>query len=243
MNCNKSFFGLFLALLVVLPGCIRVPNYTRRSFVLVGDDCPYKAMQENINIEIKKFSNSDIHYLFDERSDLLSYKKINVVYIAICNLSKNSYIITPDSIGLEQVPYLKIDKSMKKTNSAARLLGGAAGITAGALSEKAINSGACKDVGGFLVLGSFSGISSVFGYIGIGTGIKSAVMNRRISKDIKEKTLHDKVIIKSGGHYEGIIFVKSADYKPQFTVTLHEKNNAKNGVIFDVDLRDNVNRA
>jgi hypothetical protein len=243
MNCNKSFFGLFLALLVVLPGCIKVPSYIRRSFVLVGDDCPYKATQENINIEIKKFSNSDIHYLFDGRSDLLSYKKINVVYIAICNLSENSYIITPDSIDLEQVPYIKIDKSMKKTNSAARLLGGAVGITAGTLSEKAIRSGACKDVGEFLVLGSFSGISSVFGYLGIGTGIQSAVINRRISKDIKEKTLHDKVIVKSGGHYEGIIFVKSADYKPEFTVTLHEKNNAKNGVIFDVDLRDNVNRA
>jgi hypothetical protein len=126
---------------------------------------------------------------------------------------------------------------MKKTNSVARLVGGAAGLTTGVLCKQVLNA---PDVGdeGFVIAPLYL-FSTIMGYIGIGTGIKSAVINRRITKDLKTKTLHDTVVIKSGGHYEGIIFVKATDYKPQFNITMHEKNNAKNSVIFDVDVRKN----
>jgi hypothetical protein len=67
--------------------------------------------------------------------------------------------------------------------------------------------------------------------------IKSLVMIVRVKKDIKEKTLHEQITINSGDHYEGLIFVKSADYTPQFSVTMHEKGNTKKTVAFDVDLR------
>src|SRR5258708_37613205 len=69
-----------------------------------------------------------------------------------------------------------------------------------------------------------------------GTSIKSIVMNSRIKKDLAEKVLHEKVIINSGEQYEGLIFVKSSDYTPQFAVTLHEQDNMKNSIVFDVDL-------
>lgn len=44
------------------------------------------------------------------------------------------------------------------------------------------------------------------------------------------------VIIKSGDHYEGLVFVKSSDYTSQFSVTMHELHDNKNKIVFNVHL-------
>lgn len=234
MKSNKSFLGLFLAVLVLLPGCMHVPHYTRQPLMMDGDSGMYRATQEHINVEIKKCSNSDIFYLFDNRSDMLKYRRINVVYIAISNLSNNDYIITPYDISLAQVSYKDIDKSMKKTNSATRLIGGAASLTYASLAGRALVD-PCIGAAGYVIF-PLSLLMTVIGYIGIAKGIKSVVMNRRITKDLIEKTLHNRVLIKSGDHYEGLVFIKAADYNPEFTVTLRQKDAYKQSVTFDVDL-------
>ena len=82
-------------------------------------------------------------------------------------------------------------------------------------------------------------IASLF----IGKTIKSAIMNRRISKDLKEKIFRNNMIIKSGDKYEGLIFVKSSDYTPQFSATVREKDNRKNKIVFDVDVHASFKNA
>jgi hypothetical protein len=72
-----------------------------------------------------------------------------------------------------------------------------------------------------------------------GTSIKSIVMNSRITKDLAEKTLHKSVIINSGEQYEGLVFIKSPNYTPQFAVTMYEKNDVNNTITFGVNLRQN----
>jgi hypothetical protein len=100
--------------------------------------------------------------------------------------------------------------------------------------------------GGPLLFTVGASLAAGFGILTLIGGIqtiKSFVINGRISKDIKVKTLHEKVIIKSGKQYDGLIFVKLSDYSPQFAVTMYEKDNAKKSVTFDVDLEQHENCA
>lgn len=241
MKNNRSFLGLFLAVLVLLPGCLHVPRYTRQPFAVIKDDYAYKATQEHVNVEIKKCSKSDIYYLFDNRSNILNNEKVDVVYVSVCNLSNDSYVLAPKDIKLKQVPYSKIVKSMKKTCSGTRLVGGTAALTTGAamISTFAVTPIMVPSI--WVYLGIVIPVpltALVMGTIGVITGIKSVVINRRIAKDIKVKTLHEKVVIKPGDCYEGVIFVAASDYNPQFSMTMHENDTSK-AVTFDVDLRKN----
>jgi hypothetical protein len=69
-----------------------------------------------------------------------------------------------------------------------------------------------------------------------GMGIKSMVMNNRIKKDLHDKMITGYMTIYSGEKYEGLIFVKRADYKPQFNIVIHELNNRQSAIVFDVQL-------
>jgi len=211
---NKKFLGLFLAALVLLPGCMRVSSYTRRPLQLFKNYFAYTQTEQGITVRAKQFSCAEKYYFFDGRTALLD--DIEIIYLSVHNLSGKRYIISPNGICIPQMLFHDVNVLIKKTNTITFPVG-----TPG------------------VVLLPFLGAAVVaipLGCIFLAQGIKSAVMNHRISKDLKEKTLHKKVIIKSGGQYEWLIFVKSSDYRPNFTVTMHEIGNAKNDITFDVNL-------
>jgi hypothetical protein len=246
MKSNKSFLGLFLAVLAFLPSCImRVPSYRRQPLSGMGEDFTYNENKENLNMHVKQLSVADKHYLFDNRSKLVCRDAMQVIYFSFHNLSKSDYIISPDTINLKQVPYSTIDKSMKKTSSVGRFV--ITGLSGAALATTPFTDVVGLSVcGGPLLFTIGASLAASFGILALIGGvqtIKSFVINGRISKDIKVKTLHEKVIIKSGKQYDGLIFVKLSDYSPQFAVTMYEKDNAKKSVTFDVDLEQHENCA
>jgi hypothetical protein len=230
MNYNKSFFGLFLALLVVLPGCIlHVPSYRRQSLRIMRDSVAYSETEKNVVVRATLLSATDKHDFFGEHIGAIKDGKYKVIYISVNNLSDEDYILAADCIDLKQISSRSVVKSMKKTSSFGRLvLWDMSSIPA------AIVASCTKEP---LFIAPVSIGFAVIGLISLAQGIKSIVMNTRIRKDIEVKIIPSSVIISSGDHYEGLIFVRPSDYKPQFTVAMHEKNNKKNTVIFDVDLR------
>ena len=234
MKNNRSFFGIFLAGLVLLPGCIlRVPSYRRQPLAIVGDNFLYNETQANLNIRAKELNLSEKYYLFDNRSDLSRRNRVRIVYISVNNLTNVDYVLSPNNISVKQVSSADINTMMKKTSSSGRfVVAGVGGLSsAGAGGIVAISSVFAIAGGTAMAI-----VSAPLLLCGLAQGIKSVVMNARIEKDIKEKTLHKKVIVYSGEQYEGLLFVKSSDYIPQFAITMYENNHVDNSVTFDVNL-------
>lgn len=237
---NKSFLGLFLAALVLLPGCIHVPTYQRKSLKSVSDHYTYGSAEKNVIVWAKLLSREDKSALFGSRSRLIHDNDLQVIHLSIHNLSSVHYLSSPTDINLSMMSYREVAKLMK-TSSIGRLTGSTvSGVYSGALGAAAVFTIGDLGVSSFACAAAFlapSVVCASMALVFFGTSIKSIVMNRRMSKDLKEKTLHEKVMINSGDCYEGLIFVKAVDYTPQFTVVMHEKDNEKNTVMFDVDLR------
>ena len=243
MKNNKSFFGILLAVLVLLPGCIlHVPSYRRQPLRMIRENFTYSGSENNVMLRAKLLNEVDKEDLFGDRIGAIEGGQFKVVYLSIHNLSDKNYSIMPHSIDLRQISCSRVIGLMKKTSSVGRLtayvFGGIASKELFVLAASA--SFASANVIALSVVASTVGVGlEVISLIGLFRGIKSIVMNSRIAKDIKEKTLHEKIIINSGERYEGLIFVKSSDYTPQFAVTMHENNNMKNSISFNVDLRQN----
>jgi hypothetical protein len=242
MNCNKSFFGLFLVALILLPGCMRVPTYQCKPLKLASDHCVYHGTANNVIVQTKLLSREDKNALFGDRSASIHNNDIQVIHLSINNLSNVKYLLSPADIDLSIMSCRDVEKLMK-TNSVGKLAGstvsGAFSWSFGATAVFAIGDLGVSSVPVAAAILAPSVVCASIALILFGKSIKSMVMNRRISKDLKEKMLHKKVTINSGDHYEGLIFVRSADYKPEFSVTMHEKGSTKNTVTFDVDLRQN----
>ncbi len=143
-----------------------------------------------------------------------------------------NYCFGFDCIDLKQLPSKKVVKSMKKTSSIGRFI---FGYVTGSIHPLYFFD--CSPSFVIPLAIALSPIYIVASLIGFVQGVKSVVMNTHVRKDIEEKIVSEEIIIISGDHYEGLVFVKSADYSPHFTVTLHEKNNKKNILTFNVDLR------
>jgi len=65
---------------------------------------------------------------------------------------------------------------------------------------------------------------------------QSLAANERIADDLEDKTLPVGVAIQPGDKYEGLIFVESRHYTPQFTVIICQENSRAKKFIFEVDL-------
>jgi len=174
-----------------------------------------------------------------------NFKDVELLYFSIHNLSRQKYSIMPQEIDVQQIPYHDIRNAIKKTNSITRLSGAAA--SAGVIASPSIVMATnCFPIIGtpaivivpFLCAAATVPIIAIpFGCVCLAYGIKSIVMNRRVSKDITAKIIHKKITIKPSSTYEGLIFVKSSDYSPHFSMTLREKNQ-DNKIVFDVDLTE-----
>ena len=255
MKSNKSFLGLFLAGLVLLPGCmLRVPSYRRQPLRIMREDMVYTDTQENIMVRAKLLTKTDKYDLFGEHIGDLEQNQIKVIYISVNNLNDYHYVLTPRAIGLNQMHYINIRKCMKHTSSGGRFatyifggMGAAGAFSAASIGFVAVETAKSATIAALITLSTAActvGVGlKVISLIGLFRGIKSVVMNSRINKDLKEKMVHQKVIINSGDHYEGLIFVKASDYNEQFAVTVYEKDNAKKSVTFDVDLEQHENCA
>jgi hypothetical protein len=236
---TKSFFGLFLAALVLLPGCMRAPTYKSKSLQAVGNHCAYRGTKNNVIMQAKLLSREDKRALFGDRSTLIHEDDIQIMYLSVYNLSSMGYVFSPANIDLSIMSYNDVAQLIK-TSSVGRFATSIAcsvSIVGAVYGSVAFGMlfGLPTLANGVLVFGAMTASMAL---VFFGKSIKSMVMNKRIKKDITEKTLHKKVIINPGEHYEGIIFVKTSDYKSQFNVTMYEKDE-NNNLIFDINLSKN----
>lgn len=234
----RTSIGFLLAGLVLLPGCMHVPTYKCVPLKSIGDNCTYRAIHQNLVVRAKLLNTAERYALLKER--VQSLYEHDIIYLSVHNLSDRAYVISSKSVDLEQIKSGEIATLIKHTSSGSRLTGSAfAGLYAGVgvrtfIQENA-TAGGIGAVGYVLfpVIIGFSVVSLVMGI----QGIKSVVMNRRVSNDLADKTLNKVVVINSGDQHESLLFIKSSSYRSLFSVTLHEKDTVNNVINFDIDLR------
>ena len=238
MKLNRKVIGFFLAGLVFLPGCIRVPIYKSKPLGVFQNSCTYTDAKKGITVSAKLLNRAESSYIFDGRIE--SDRDIKIIYLSIYNLSSRDYSLSSEEISLSHLSYENIVEDMRKTSSIGRL--------SGAVAMKALSYGHIYVAQGFfaipsgiaIALGAGVTILSFVPYVMslafLGSGIKSMIMNRRMHHDLQDKIVDKEVIIESGDKYEGLIFMKSGDYESRFNVALTEQYHPNNKIVFGVNL-------
>lgn len=229
MNNKSTIIGVMLAGLVLLPGCIGIRNYQPRPLRLFNNDTSYNKTNQGISLCVKRLNHQEKTYFFDGHTVPLDGFK--AMYISVSNASHIPYTISPEGINIVQIPLRDIKKSVRKTDTFAYFSGA---LTTGLIVATPIALAFCYVAWAPAFIAA--AIALPFEVMFLAKGGRSAVMNHRIDKDLREKVLHKKVFIKPGSTYEGLIFVKESDYTSQFTVTFSEKDNRYNNIVFDVNL-------
>lgn len=246
----KKIGLLLLAGLVILPGCYRVPQYRSKSLRFLGDSSDgYRESKNGFIARVKRLTNYDKKELFGQYSKKLDRYvngPIEVVYVSFHNLSSQVYLLPSAGIDLEIIPHQEIEKLMK-TSTAARIAGSVGSYFAMAMGGFLGWSGSLVTImahnapaWAFLIplVGVSSAIAGFVYYCKYAQSIEQSLKaNKHIKDDLEDKTLLEGIIIQAGDKYEGLIFVKSSDYTPQFNVTMHEQNNRHKKLIFEVDLQ------
>lgn len=240
---NKKI-GLLLAGLVLLPGCVSVSRYRAKPLNTLCNDFTYREItKNNVVFQSRLLTNRAIQYLFEGRAEGL-LGSVKVIHCSIHNISSQDYVLSAKNKNFQHLSVHEVAQLLK-TSTAARmaLTAGIGGAVSLLPNEFFLMPALLSYFPLYLMPASIVAYSCVAvvavvtPFVFFGKTIKSAVMNGRIKKDLQEKMLYKKdVVIKSGEKYEGLIFVKASDYKPEFTVIMHEKNKAKNTIIFDVNL-------
>ncbi len=243
--------GVYLAIIIGLPSCVKTPKYRQKSLESLHTRFDYAAAKNNVMLRAKKLTKEENRKLFGIRGKALS-RESNIpaytIYLSIHNLSNKLYVLSPDNISLTLEPYQKIAKRMQSSTVVK-----AAGTLAGGTVASIITAG-----GGLYALFAGAAIGStalVFGakaalvavpIIVIGTpiaaiikSIRATKINRKVKRDICDKTLHAEIVIYPGQQFDTLIFVKRLDYRTNFTITLHEEDNEEDILAFDVSLNQN----
>src|SRR6266702_89696 len=100
---HKKGINLLVAALVLLPGCMNVPSYQKKTLSWFNDSS-FRYTEKGVTLHLKQLTFSEKNYLFNGGAIAL-FNDIEVLYVAVHNLSCNDYTIVPDDIGLTQLPY------------------------------------------------------------------------------------------------------------------------------------------
>src|SRR5216684_5886685 len=192
MEYNKSFFGLLLALLVLLPGCMHVPSYQRKPLRRVSADFTYCDVKNDVIVQAKRLDVPEVQCIFGSRGEILK-NQYEIIYLSVHNLGNDSYLFSPADIDLTIMSHRDIARLMK-TNS----IGGIArvAVSAGGAAASYYLTILCVLAGkggGPEVLPIIAAGSVGLGVISIGAGlvflgktVKSMIVNGRVSRDLKE---------------------------------------------------------
>jgi hypothetical protein len=246
MKKVQSLWGVVMALLVLLPGCVHVPTYRKQSFKVIEKHYDYCHMQNDVIVQTKRLSKGDMYALFGVRAEQL-FGSVEVMYVSVNNLSNDRYVVSvinKDDLLLSHT----MIKRLMKTSSAIKVVQGYA-FTIGASSVACLLLApvllpaasvviyvGMTPAGPLVVAGLCSVVLGGYLAFAFGPSIKSICMNRRMSKDLQEKILYDPVTINSGQHYEGLIFVKKADHPSHFDIVMCAKDMNDKDLTFNVKI-------
>jgi hypothetical protein len=241
MKSDGKIIAFLLVGLAVLPGCLQVPVYKIKPLTDLHTHFSYSEIKNNIVFQVRQLADTEIEHLFDGRAiELL--KSVTVLHCSIHNLSKTNYIFSVDNNHFSALSSNQIIRLLK-TSSTGRIATGTFGGIGTAMTATGAFLGCLVLIEPmFLVAAPYAVIfgvplvTTIFALPFFGKAIKSAVMNHRIKKDLNNKIITSNMLIPSGDVISGLMFIKSTDYTPEFSLMVHEQHNQTNKIVFDVIL-------
>ena len=243
----SAYLMIILGLLVIVPGCKRTPGYKARLLPSIIINSVYEQDKDNIRIQVKRLSKAEQNYFFGERSQLLfdrfSNNQIIPLYLSITNESQQDCTVFPHNINLKLISYDRVFCAIKNKNGLffadevvdPLYVGGAIVATSYMIGGVSV----CVSLGFLPVcfLIPFVCVTSIPTFF-VAKLAKYGLLNRRIKRDLRDKTLHKKVVVKAGEEYAGLVFVREEDYHTHFTVAI-DSSVVRNQMTFDIDLNKN----
>ena len=244
-----------IVLLFALSGCRK--NVNVRSLRSLPTLIDYQGSQHGIDLQVKKLNEHDCQSILGKPSHRL-FKKfrkrspISPLQISVTNNTEKLIALKPSDIDLPQVPYKKVANRLSNS-SLLQIFGtilsslfigsfiamgsflalGASGIllfATGSLSitipAAVIGSSAALALPLFLVIGT-PVLSAV-------KGVETARANQSITRDIKQFSLHDQLIVEPYETVDMLIFVEKLQFKPNFTINITDPEHAQNQITFNV---------
>jgi len=241
MKINKLFFSLIATSLLFFSACIKVPPY--RHLLLKNRILkqPNNPIDQTILLQTKQLTNQEIEYLFGPNGKGLRKNTI-IIAVFIDNNTAFDYVFSPQDITIKSLGYNNVTKFTKKRSSFSSRLGKIifSLYTFSSLYSNMLqwrDEEACRQAGSAILFTTALTILSIPGtFTFITQGITSALRNRKVNKILKEQIIDRPININSGQLYEGLIFIKPSEYQSTFTLTIHQKNQLNEKIIFNVNL-------
>jgi len=261
MNISKKLgLGLLsIAALVILPGCgkkqLRKPIKTLKP--LTAQKADFKETQQDITLSTKLFSTDEYKKLLRKKKISRSNRRIKAIQISVTNDTKNNWMLSSRGIGLDQIPYKKMERQVIRYASwsglraalpvaltGGLLIGtGAAAIYGGLMLSMLFTeileigiTGGQIVAGGSAAIVAGAGVSAASPVVAIKKATSTAEFNAQNKMRLQKMMLVNPMIVKPGKTKSRIIFVNKRNYEPEFEVELINAENKKDQLYFSVDL-------
>ena len=248
-----------IALLVPLfiGGCAKLPTHTIRKLTHLDTSASdYEKTKNGVTIQVKTLTTKkECIDIFGKNGKYLLRSRKRKTYpikITIDNKSDQPWYLSLNNIELKTAPIENILSRLHYWTGTRALLTCIllypAALIVTFLGAMACATEAGARIGIPLV---YSAVATLYTIPTI-QGISSYRANHRITKQVKESTLHrekgrrkrkqqqeqdpQSMIIKSSQMKSTLIFVKQRDYKSNFTIALQPENKAGEKLLFDVQL-------
>ncbi len=262
---NISFSLLALVALMILPGC----NKQRRKPIkklkpLVTHKADYQNTQRDITLKTKLLSKEEYKTLLRKKRLNGFNRKVKAIQLSVTNNSKESWMLKPASINLEQISYRKMERQVIRYASwngvgagfKIALIGGAiasAGAAciyyiAGAgffapwlLPIVVLESPEIPMTTAGVIVATGIGVTAASPVVAIKKATTTAELNAQNKERLQKMMLIKPIIIKPNATKTRIIFVRKRDYEAEFEVGLTNVENKKEQLYFSVDLEPQYN--
>ncbi len=255
---SYRYLPILLLSVAFLPGC-KNPEKGRLCIRPLTALIDYYDSAQEVTLRVKKLDAHDCESLFGKRSQRL-FKKIRKrqpiwpIQLSITNDTNKLISLKPSDISLPQMNYKQVASRLKKnsftqvfgTIASSLLIGGFLALGSFlALSASGIillATGSFSITAPFAVVGS-SALIAIPTFLILGTpilstvrGVQTSQANQIITRDIKNYSLKNQIVVEPYTTTDMVIFVSKPQYKSQFTVNVSNPEQAKEKITFQVTI-------
>jgi hypothetical protein len=216
-------------MLAALPGCFRAPNFQIHSTTpLHKQNVNYIDNKNNVTLKVKELSNNEIDELFDGQGNKITCGRnsLRPIQIAVRNSSLKTWVLAASEINLR---LSDIEDVFARLHSSP-FYRGISLFCSGNLIFRLI--GTLYPVS----LQAIAIMSLPISLISHQESAKIAYENTKREHILAQQSLTDELIIYPGQTINTLIFVRKNQYRSMFTLTLLNKRDYSEELVFKVKL-------
>ena len=244
MKTSHYLLSFSLFTLILLPGCLKTPQYTPRPLTkLTKNSAEYYQTQDNVSVAVKKVSKSDCIDMFGTTLEQWG-NPIIPIQVMIINDSPSEWHLSRGCIDLPLVdPEIIKNQLLYSESIAPWLLMGIIScpiaLVSGFITLLTLSKGDSESTALF---GTITAGATALTLAPLAIGAKytaTQVANAAIESDLQDKALSN-AMIPSGATKNTLVFVQKNKLETAFTISLFSKNDST--LDYDVTIEPPANK-